>query len=149
MLGAQPGLFWLTGLAALFMIVGGFGPWATALNVVSISGTHGDGWFAIGGGVFAFVMLWLYAKRGTRGPLVWLMLAGIGCAIIAIIDRSNIADKGSGDFFGENVQFVKPAWGIYMVIIASIALAICGGILNSHTRRASRTAPPPHPPPVG
>ena len=26
------------------MIIGGFGPWATALGFVSVSGTHGDGW---------------------------------------------------------------------------------------------------------
>ena len=128
-LSGQPGVFWLAALSALLLIVGGFGPWATALNLVNVSGTHGDGWFAIGLGVFALVMLWLRAQRGTRGPVWWLVAAGVGGAILGFADRADIASKGSGDLFGEHVTLVKPAWGIYMVIVASIALAVLGFVL--------------------
>lgn len=128
-LAGQPGVFWLAAVSALLLIVGGFGPWATALNIVNVSGTHGDGWFAIGLGVFALVMLWLYAARGTRGPAWWAVVAGVGGAILGFVDRANIADKGSGDLFGQHVALVKPAWGIYMVIVASIALALMSFVL--------------------
>src|SRR5437763_16921672 len=50
---AQPKAFWLAGLAAVRMIVGGFAPWATALGFVSIAGTRSDGWWVIGAAAFA------------------------------------------------------------------------------------------------
>jgi hypothetical protein len=140
-LGTQPGVYWLGLLSALLLIVGGFGPWATALNIVSISGTHGDGWIAIGIAVFAIVMLWLHASRGTRGPVIWVVLAGIAGAILGFVDRANIASKGSGDLLGEHVTLVRPAWGIYMVIVASLALAATGWALFRTSRQLD--LPPP------
>jgi hypothetical protein len=56
-------------------------------------------------------------------------LAGVGSAIIGLVDRSDIANKGSGDLLGQHVTLVRPAWGIYMVIVASIALAATGWAL--------------------
>jgi hypothetical protein len=136
-LGRQPGVYWLALLSAVLLVVGSFGPWATALNIVSISGTHGDGWIVIAIAAFAIAMLWRHAKTGTRGSVVWVILAGIGSAIIGLVDRSDIAHKGSGDLLGQHVTLVRPAWGIYMVIGAAIALAATGWALfrGSGTRR--------------
>jgi len=125
----QPGVYWFALLSAVLLIVGSFGPWATALNIVSISGTHGDGWIVIAIAAFAITMLWRHARTGTRGAIVWVTLAGVGSAIIGLVDRSDIANKGSGDLLGQHVTLVRPAWGIYMVIVASIALAATGWAL--------------------
>jgi hypothetical protein len=152
-LAGRPPLFWLAGVAAILMIVGGFAPWATALNIISVSGTQGDGWIVIGAGVFACVMLWLNAARGSRGPLVWLLISGVLGAVVGIVDFNDVNSKGTADFFGQRLEVVKPGWGIYMVMAASIALVILAAILlvqAGDTRgRAYTGMPPPavYPPP--
>jgi hypothetical protein len=94
------------------MVIGGFGPWATAFSVVEVSGTRGDGWIVIGGAVIAAALLW-FSPRGA-GPILAL-LAGIGGVVVGAIDLNDIASKSA---------LVHPAWGIYAVIAGSGALAI-------------------------
>src|SRR3954468_22688770 len=104
------------------MIVGAFGPWATALNVVSVSGTHGDGWIVIGVAAFSVAMLWSFATRGSRGVLIGSGLAGAAGVLIGAVDLADISSRGSSQFFGQQVQLIEPGWGIYLVIGASAAL---------------------------
>jgi len=58
-LAQQPSTFWFSILAAVLMVIGGFGTWATALGIVSIPGTRGeDGWFVIGAAVVGLMAVW-------------------------------------------------------------------------------------------
>jgi Protein of unknown function (DUF2510) len=104
-----PALWWAIAAAAL-MVVGGLGPWATALRVVDVAGTHGDGWLVIGAGLVAAIVL--FVSPGDAGPVVAL-LAAIGGAIVAIVDLSDIQSRGA---------LIEPAWGLYAVLLSAVAL---------------------------
>src|SRR5690349_16179416 len=79
-LAAKPPLFWAAVAASAGLVIGGLGPWATALGLVSVSGTHGDGWVAILGGLVALGMLFVASRRGQRANyVVPLIVAGV-CA---------------------------------------------------------------------
>jgi hypothetical protein len=122
-LARQFSVFWLAALSCALMIVGGLGTWATALAVISISGTRGDGWIAVAAAAASLCALWAWAMR----PRAWLMIAaalfGAGSAVAVGIDLHKIAGIGSTSFFGKQVQLVHPAWGIYLAMGASVALA--------------------------
>src|SRR5215208_6190574 len=73
--------WWAAVVAAAAMIIGGFGPWATALGFVSVNGTHGDGWLVIAAGGAAHAGLWRYAKKRGDGALKFSAAAGgVGAA---------------------------------------------------------------------
>ena len=41
-IGSRPAIFWITAVSAVLMVIGGFGPWATALGVtltLAVTGT--------------------------------------------------------------------------------------------------------------
>lgn len=122
-LASQPSPFWFGLLACVLMVVGGLGTWATALGIVSVSGTRGDGWIVVGAAVGALFALWGYAMR----PRVWIGLAaalfGTGGAVASAIDLHKLAGIGTSSFFGTQVQLVHPAWGIYLALGASVVLA--------------------------
>jgi hypothetical protein len=110
--------FWWAIAAAVALIVGGIGPWATALRVVEVSGTRGgDGWLVVGAGLVAIVVL--FASPNDAGPVVGL-LGGIGGAIVGIVDLSDIQSRGA---------LVEPAWGIYVVLIGAAALFVASLVL--------------------
>jgi hypothetical protein len=117
------GKFWASVIATLLMVVGGFGPWATALNLISVPGTRGDGWIVIGAAAVSAGALWSYA-RGGRSVLVWSVIAGLAGLGIGLIDLDDIQSRSTRSFFGEQVQLIQPAWGIYMVIIASAGVVL-------------------------
>jgi hypothetical protein len=121
--------FWWALVAALVMVIGGFGPWATAFNVIDVSGTRGDGWIVIGAAAIAAGLLWV-SPRGA-GPIL-AVLAGVGGLIVGVIDFNDIASRSA---------LVHPAWGIYAVIagsgalgIASVAMLVSQGPMGSGGR---------------
>jgi hypothetical protein len=105
------------------MVIGGLGTWATALAVISISGTRGNGWIVVAAAAASLCALWAWAMR----PRVWLMFAAAffaaGSAVAVGIDLHKIAGIGSTSFFDKELQLVHPAWGIYLAMGASVALA--------------------------
>lgn len=117
-----PALWWALGAAAL-MVVGGLGPWATALGVVDVSGTKGDGWIAIFLGALAAAVLWF--AKGKAGPVVALIAGAIGL-LVAIIDFADISSLG---------ELVDPAWGIFAVIAGSVALGVAAIVLLARPGR--------------
>jgi hypothetical protein len=117
-------VWWGAVIAAAAMIIGGFGPWATALGLVSVNGTHGDGWFVIIAGCAGLAGLWLATQPGRgAGPLMGAALAGAVGAAVAIYDYVRLESLET-KFFGEQVDVVDPAWGIYLAILGGIALAV-------------------------
>ncbi len=122
-LARQGSVFWFGVLACVLMVIGGLGTWATALSIVSISGTRGDGWLVVAAAVAGICALWGWGLR----PRLWLLLAavlfGAGGAATSGVDLHKIAGVGATSLFGQQVQLVHPAWGIYMALGASVALA--------------------------
>jgi hypothetical protein len=106
------------------MIVGALGPWAKALGIVSVSGVDGDGWFVVAAAVVAAFLLWRHAQAGGRGPLVGIIVAGAVAAAVCAIDLIDIQSKSSTEFFGEDVDVIDPAWGIYACLLGSGALIV-------------------------
>ena len=134
MLAAQPGLFWLCIASIAVMIIGSFGSWAKAFGgFVSASGVDGgDGWIVISLAVVAAVCLYL-AATGRRPRLLRLLacLAGIGgCAVFAIDARNVFGTQtaGEGNIFG-NIDVVSPGWGLIVVGVSSLVLAIGAAIM--------------------
>lgn len=110
----RPPLFWAAVGGAAGLVIGGFAPWATALGLVSVNGTHGDGWVAILGGLVALGMLFVASQSGKRmNYAVPLSVAGV-CAIVAVIDAADIS---------RHSQFVEPGWGLWLVLVSSAVLA--------------------------
>jgi hypothetical protein len=80
-------LFWVAASAAVAMVVGGLGPWATTLGF-SASGTEGDGWIAIVAGGLVAVGMVSARKRSFagNGAVVSLLLAGTSVVVTSVYD---------------------------------------------------------------
>lgn len=112
----RPTIFWATAGAAVLMIVGGFAPWATFLGL-SIDGTHGDGWFLIIGGILAAGLLFWHASSPRMWKAILIAVVALIGLVVAAIDLSNISG-----FAGESGGLVQTGWGLYVSLLASIAL---------------------------
>jgi hypothetical protein len=134
----QPQAWWIAVIASAAMIIGGFGPWATALGFVSVNGTQGDGWLVIVAGAAGLLTLWAEARSRQGGLLVAAGLAGAGGAAVAIYHLARI-ESAQGEIFGENVDLVDPAWGLYVSMLAGAALVIVAFVL-SRDRASERAA---------
>jgi hypothetical protein len=120
----QPQVWWVALIAAAAMVIGGFGPWATALGFVSVNGTQGVGWLVITAGVVALLALWSEGRSRQGGhPLVLAAVAGIGGALVAIYTFARL-ESAQGELLGERIDLVDPAWGLYLAVIASGTLAV-------------------------
>ena len=121
--GSRPGTFWWTAVSAVLMVVGGFGPWASALGV-TISGTDGgDGWFLIIPGLLALGLLFVQASRaGSRWPMILTILLGALGALVAIVDLNDINNLGSESALLDDV--VDTGWALYLSLIASLSLIL-------------------------
>jgi hypothetical protein len=122
-IGSRPAIFWLTAVSAVLMVVGGFGPWATALGV-TISGTDGgDGWFLIGPGLLALGLLFVQVGRpSARWPMILVVLLGALGALVAIVDLNDINNLGADDALFDDV--VDTGWALYLSLIASLAVVL-------------------------
>ena len=125
-------LIWALASAGL-VIIGAFGPWAKVL-VISINGTDAshDGWVVASAAFFGGLLV--YVRRATPSAGSWALLAGIVAMLPAIYDRQHLTHWISNG--GPITQtLVHVGWGLNLVIVASISLAICGatGLLRSAT----------------
>ena len=130
---------WVVGLvAAGLMVLGGLGPWATVLDVASVNGTEGDGWFLIGGGVVLGAALLAWRRRARRRLPALGIAAGVVGALVAFYDLSTIDDlaDGTGGFGG---NLVETGWGLYVSVLGSL-LAVVACVLLLRMTRA--VAPP-------
>lgn len=126
-------LIWALASAGL-VVIGAFGPWAKVL-VISINGTDAshDGWVVACAAFFGGLLV--YARRATPSAGSWALLAGIVAMLPALYDRQHLTRWISNG--GPLTQaFVHVGWGLNLVIVASISLAICGvtGLIRSTTR---------------
>jgi hypothetical protein len=135
----RPAVFWLTVVAAALMVIGGMGPWARVLGIVSVSGTNGDGWFLIIGGVLAGALLARQVTKGGTWPSAVLLLIGLACAVVAFVDLNDIAGVADEKTFG---SIVDPGWGIYASLVASVALAVAAALTLLWRPYASGAADP-------
>ena len=122
-IGSRPAIFWITAVSAVLMIVGGFGPWATALGV-TLSGTDGnDGWFLIIPGLLALGLLFVQVARpSARWPMILVVLLGAIGALVAVVDLNDINNLGAQDALFDDV--VDTGWGLYLSLIASVAVVL-------------------------
>ena len=133
-LAHTPAGLWLGIVASLGMIVGGVGPWATAFGYLSLSGTSMQGWREVAAGVVGLAMLGLHTLRGARLPLLFAGVAGLLGAIGAIAMLEKIDSDGAVTVLGRQYRYLDPAWGLYLVLAAAIALVLAAAL----TWRASR-----------
>jgi hypothetical protein len=133
----QPAGFWVAALAALGMIIGGVGPWATEFNVLSISGTSMHGWRAVAAGGFALAMLGLHLVRGARLPLLAAAVAGALGALLATAALSKISSGGAVSVLGVQYRYMDAAWGLYLVLVAAVTLLVSASGLAWRRTRAT------------
>ena len=110
------------GASAFFMLIGAFGPWATVLSVLSVSGTDGDGKIVLIAALVigAMVALPLNAK-GRRWTLIVALLAAVIGAATSIYDMADIQNTIS------NSQYqgaISVGWGLWIDCIASVSAVI-------------------------
>jgi hypothetical protein len=136
-IGSRPAIFWMTAVSCVLMVVGGFGPWATALGI-SVSGTDGgDGWFLIVPGLLALGLLFIQVSvPGARWPMILVALLGALGALVAGIDLNDINSLGSQDAFLDDA--IDTGWALYLSLIASFALICCS--VSTLVRRPYLTA---------
>jgi hypothetical protein len=133
----QPGSVWAALLASLSAIIGGVAPWATVWNFMSISGTSMHGWREVGVGVVGLVMLGLYQLRGARIPLIIAAIAGALGAALAITTLSKITSGGAITVLGVEYRYMDAAWGLYLVLVGTISLAVSTSVLAWRAFRAT------------
>jgi hypothetical protein len=130
-------MFWLSVLAALLMIVGALGTWATAFGIVSVPGTRGeDGWVVLGAGVVGLIALWSRMLHDSPGAAALAVLCGIVGGGVSGFDLHKVASVGTTSFLGEQVHLVHPEWGLYLAVGASVALtcfAVAFAIMGSRS----------------
>jgi hypothetical protein len=123
-LGHQPAGFWVAALAAVGVIIGGIGPWASWLNFVSISGTSVHGWREVGVGAVALAMLGVHRLRGGRLPLIAACIVGALGLAGAIISINDVQSKGAVTVLGTQYRYLNVAWGLYVVLVGTIVLVL-------------------------
>jgi hypothetical protein len=123
-------LLWSLGSAAL-MVVGAFGPWVTALGILSISGNdvHEHGWYlaalALAGAMVVF------ARRTNVAGAVWAIVVGLTGTGLTYHDRHDITSLlGAAATTPTQRDFVNAlvhvGWGLNVALFASLSLALSG-----------------------
>ncbi len=137
-LSTQPRRVWWALASAVLMVIGGFGPWATALDTINVAGTEGDGWFVIIGGAIAGTLLWRHAKAGARGLAIGAVVIGALCTVITLYDLSDVNNVADAAGLG---SVIDPAWGLYLSILASASMT-AAAVAALRAGRATTTVTP-------
>jgi hypothetical protein len=103
------------------MVVGALGPWATALNFISVSGTRGDGWIVIAAALVGVACLWGCVARPSLLAGCVAAVCGVAATAVSAIDLHQLSSGASVNFFGTRMNLVQPGWGIYADLAASVA----------------------------
>lgn len=99
---------------AALLVVGGLGPWAK-FGPFTGAGTDGDGWFLIGAGILAgLLIVRLNSREGRVDRLAWLIpVAGAIGAIVGLIDLVELL----------NTELISVGWGLWIGIAAGVTLS--------------------------
>lgn len=122
--------------ASAGVIIGSIGPWVTFLGI-SVGGTEGDGVITLILGALAAAALGTLLAR-TAPPRFGLQWAGTAvgaiCLAVAIYDMANLSTEDE-EFFG---QMIGPdiGWGLWLLLLSSIALCATATIAAIQTRRS-------------
>jgi hypothetical protein len=128
-LGQRPAGFWVAALAAVGVIIGGIGPWASWLNFVSISGTSMHGWREVGVGAVALAILGVHRLRGGRLPLIAACVVGALGLAGAITSINDVQSNGAVTVLGTQYRYLNVAWGLYLVLVGTIVLVLATAAL--------------------
>ena len=112
-------------VSAAVMAVGAFGPWVTALGVVSISGTTLNKHpYAIAGMALAAALL-AFSRRDSASGGGWVALFGLTGAALSLYDRHHISSAiGSAGSFGH--AFVHVGWGLDAALGGAVSMIAAG-----------------------
>ena len=125
----------LIALAAIAgMVIGVFSPWAQAF-LVTADGIESDGAPVLPCAVIAAGALWLYVGRPTAPRAALAAVLGVAAAATAIIGLGRIEDQSLGGL-GSAFHVAEPAWGVYMTLVSSSALALAAGFLALRSGRS-------------
>ena len=123
-------LLWSLGSAAL-MVVGAFGPWVTALGILSISGNdvHRHGWYLAALALCGALVV--FARRTNVAGAVWAIVVGLVGTGLTYHDRHDITSLLSGATTNTSEQqivnaLVHVGWGLNVALFASVSLALSG-----------------------
>jgi hypothetical protein len=116
-------------MACLAIVIGSVAPWSMAYGFMSFSGTRMHGWNEIGVAGLGLAMLGAHRMLEARLPLLVAAVAGALGAIQAVGTLTKIGSDGSVTVFGIQYRFLDPAWGLYLVLAGTIALA-CSAALT-------------------
>jgi hypothetical protein len=118
-------LLWAAVAAAVLAVIGSIGPWGK-LASLSTSGTDGgDGYIVIVLLAIGVALLFLGAARGKAWPHVTALVLGALAALVGVIDLQDVNDKG-----------LDVGWGLYLVLLGSIAFAVLSLVLGVRRPRA-------------
>jgi len=138
-------LAWALGSAAL-MVVGAFGPWVTALGVLSMNGWDIErrqaGVLIIIAVLGAFAV---FTRRSTTSGGTWAMIAGLAGLALTFYEHHHITSTISGinpAYQSLTSALVHVGWGLNAALVASISLTLSGFasfFFEPDTRRATST----------
>ena len=115
--------------AALIAVIGSIGPWAS-LGPLETTGTEGgDGWIVIVCVALAAGLLWLGNSNVKRWPFVTACVLASLALLIGVIDYADANDKA-----------LEVGWGLVLVLIGSLALAVLSLVAMAR-RRGAGSAP--------
>ncbi len=124
-------------IAASIGAISTFLPWAHAPLIGSIPGSSGDGWFTFILFGIAIGLLFLGKKDTLLNPgvLIGIVVSGLLASAIGIwkiIDfNSKMATVDTSNVFSKAVsQSVGLGIGLYLVVIAGIAVLVAGLVLR-------------------
>ncbi|KGM15210.1 hypothetical protein N867_10825, partial [Actinotalea fermentans ATCC 43279 = JCM 9966 = DSM 3133] len=123
-------------VAALFVLIGSFLPWATIdmwLGSYSANGTEGDGVITLLLGVAAGVLMGLWKR-----PLV--IIAAVASGLAALVAVANLIDVGRsmGDLDG--LADVSPGLGLILTLLAALAGVVLAVLGQAQLAKAGHAA---------
>jgi hypothetical protein len=136
---SPPGLFWALPALVVFMIAGAAGTWVSIAvggeTVRTLGGLEdgGDGWLVVLAALIAAIVLaaWVF-ERAVLLPVVGAV-TGLAAATMALY---RLADPSGGEVVTAEVE-VTAGWGVWMALVASLAVAGVSIVLALTTGRGT------------
>jgi hypothetical protein len=131
-------------VASVGLVIGSLGPWLTFL-VFDRTATDGDGMITLALGVISAAALFVVWNLGRAGGQVgWMqglastaVVAAAIVLVIGVIDAFEVSSR-TVEFFGRTVG-PQIGWGLWLVLITSVVLAVTAGIVAWQAPRVRPT----------